>query len=79
MLFENYMYCDGNNSVGDFQILEADNVPIQQNTYDCGIYVIQNMQHYGTNWAYEVWLFFTVLYEDSTLHITIVLVIFPVI
>ncbi|XP_040363625.1 uncharacterized protein LOC112168724 isoform X3 [Rosa chinensis] len=25
--------------------------PIQRNTTDCGVFVIRNMQHYGTDWA----------------------------
>ncbi|KAK9938901.1 hypothetical protein M0R45_015613 [Rubus argutus] len=38
---------------GDFNIVVPDNVPFQPNGFDCGIYIIQNMQYYGTNWWAE--------------------------
>ncbi|PRQ16934.1 putative Ulp1 protease family catalytic domain-containing protein [Rosa chinensis] len=28
--------------------------PIQRNTTDCGVFVIRNMQHYGTDWAAKI-------------------------
>jgi hypothetical protein len=39
---------------GDFNIVVPDNVTVQPNGFDCGIYVIHNMQYYGTNWWAEV-------------------------
>ncbi|KAK9943198.1 hypothetical protein M0R45_008814 [Rubus argutus] len=38
---------------GDINIIVPEKVPVQSNGFDCGIFVIQNMQHYGTNWWEE--------------------------
>ncbi|KAK9932447.1 hypothetical protein M0R45_019685 [Rubus argutus] len=38
---------------GDINIIVPENVPVQSNDFDCDIFVIQNMQDYGTNWWEE--------------------------
>lgn len=40
-----------------FELIVPDNNPLQSNLYDCGVYVIRNMQYYGTSWHENVsWL-----------------------
>ncbi|KAK9921072.1 hypothetical protein M0R45_029601 [Rubus argutus] len=34
----------------DFELIVPNNNPLQSNPYDCGVYVIRNMQYYGTSW-----------------------------
>ncbi|XP_061995811.1 uncharacterized protein LOC133713795 [Rosa rugosa] len=51
MWFDNITQPGSMVKVEDFTIVEGPNVPKQQNAFDCGVYVIQNMQHYRTDWA----------------------------
>lgn len=39
---------------GSFVYVKPKQTQLQPNGYDCGIFVIRNMQHYGENWAEKV-------------------------
>lgn len=46
---------------GSFRCAPAQSNQVQPNDYDCGVFVIRNMQMYERNWALEVISFTTLL------------------